>query len=180
MAGAMSQKYLEAANAVRALDLCETNAALADYWLSQWRDDAPPTRSEFNPSRVRKHLAGIALFEVTSAGDAFCRLAGTAIDVGLGFSLTGRNYVELVPKPEQHLREYRLTAVVNGAVAVARTAYRCPVGRLQMMENLHLPFSGQSETGSRQYLLHTNVRPTLEDVCRRPKNWNAGLPDEFI
>lgn len=175
----MPQKYLEAANAIRSLGLCDTNAALADYWLSQWREDQPPTRSNFNPARVRKHLPGIALFEVTSAGDVFCRLTGTAIDTGLGFLLAGRNYVEFVPKTERHLRQQRLTAVVDGAVAVGRTAYRSPVGRLQMMENLHLPFSGRSETGSRQYLIHTNVRPTLEDICRRPEKWDAGFPDEF-
>jgi len=169
-----------AADAIAQLELSESNAALAEYWLSLWSRGRPPTRAAFNPMRVPKHLAGIALFEITHAGPIGCRLAGTAIESGLGFRLTGKDFLSLLPAEEVPIRRLRLRHLVCGSVAVARTSYVTGDGREGVQENLMLPFGGVSESGSQQFLLHTNVRPSSEDLVHRPDEWNTGLPQEYV
>jgi hypothetical protein len=177
----MHQRKREAAaRGLERLALCEENEQLAGYWLSLWHNDEPPERSAFNVSHIRRFLPGVLLLEINSTGDIHCRLAGTAIDAGLGFFLTGRSFLDFVPKSERHIRQERLASVVDGAVAAAKTMYENYVGDSDIMENLHLPFSGQSENGSRQFLIHTNVRPNTHEIVRRPRSWNAGFPDEYV
>jgi hypothetical protein len=175
----MTEKYARAVAALERFALCEANLQLACYWLSLWKDDAPPARSEFNPAGARNLLPGMTIFEINSFGDIVCRLAGTAVDSALGFSLANKSLMKFVPVNEQHTRQRRLGALVEGAVAVARSTYRDPSGVLRTMENLNLPFGGESETGARQFLIHTNIRPTIHEKLRRPAGWHAGYPDEY-
>ena len=175
----MTEKYAEAVAALERFALCEANVQLACYWLSLWKDDAPPPRAAFNPARTRNLLPGMTLFEINAFGDIVCRLAGTAVDAALGFSIAGKSLLKFVPPDKQHTRQRRLSCLVDGAVAVARSTYRDPSGALRTMENLNLPFGGESETGARQFLIHSNIRPTIQEKLRRPAVWHAGYPEEF-
>jgi hypothetical protein len=161
------------------LELGWENFRLARHWLSLWRNDEPPSRSEFNPAHAKEFLPGLALFEINSDGDINCRLTGTAVDSALGFSLSGKNFLSFVAQQERHIRQKRLAAINRGSVAVARTAYVSHTGEKNILENLHLPFSGATESGARQFVIHTNLRPTHYEMLYRPEKWNAGFPDEF-
>lgn len=174
-----SSRYSEAVAAIAWLSLSESNVRLANYWLSLWLDDQPPSRTAFSPSKALEFLPGIALFDFNFAGDISCRLAGTAVDAGLGFALTGKQFLSFVSGADRTTRQNRLGRVVAGGVATAKSTYTDGRGDMRTFENLHLPFSGVTETGSRQFLIHTNVRPSLQDKWHRPAKWHAGLPDEF-
>lgn len=168
-----------ASHVLERLNLCPINQRLARYWLSICQDGSFPFRSDFNPKHIKTNLPGLAIFDVHQCGTVVARISGTAIDRGLGFSLVGQDFISFLPDDQKSLRVQRLHRVVNGFVGVARTAFR-PYGKQEaIMENLLLPFGDISETGSRQFLLHTNVRPELGDLIERPESWNAGLPERY-
>lgn len=171
--------YANAANAVEALNLCPINLKLADYWLSLWRHDKPPVRGDFNPKALADVLPGLTVMEVHSSGDVTCRLAGTAVDAALGYPLAGRSLMSALTDQERPIRQHRWSKVVTGSVATAMTAYHDQTGEPRLMQNLHLPFSGKTESGSRIFLLHTNVRPVFRGEIFRSPKWGVGLPDEY-
>jgi hypothetical protein len=162
--------------AFEAFGLTGSNTALAVYWLSLWRDDAPPVRGDFNPARVKDLLPAIALTEMRSNGDAVCRLAGRHIDLAMGAPALGMNMLALVGEPERRVRSGRLKAIVDGAIGLSRTHYTTSDHSRQVAETLQLPFFGTMEDGSRQYLSHTNWRPRRGDVLT--PRWDA-QPDDY-
>lgn len=168
-----------ASHVLERLNLCPINQRMARYWLSICRDGSFPMRSDFNPKHIKAKLPGLAIFDVHPCGSVVARIAGTAIDRGLGFSLVGRDFISYLPDDQKNIRVKRLHRVVNGFVGVARTPYQAFGKPPAILENLLLPFGDISETGSRQFLLHTNGRPDFSDVIERPENWNAGLPESY-
>lgn len=173
-------RYACAADAVAALDLCEQNRELALYWLSLWGDDdLPPARGDFNPARVREHLPGVAVFERFADGNLICRLSGTALDKITGLQLTGRDMLSMLKENERPIRIERYTSMAQGTIAVGRVPFRTWAGKPGLIENVNLPFRGDSEQGTCQFLLHTNLRPQPEDLLHRPAEWNAGIPPEY-
>src|SRR6185312_7982966 len=150
-------EYAFAASTLGGLNLCPSNWQLASYWLSLCADGRMPRREDFQPRFIKTQLAGLAIFELNHCGTAFCRLAGTAIDRGLGFSLVGKDFMSFLSHEEKPIRLLRLRSLVGGSVGVARTSF--DIGGDEFIEeNLLLPFGGVTETGSQQFLLHTNIR----------------------
>jgi hypothetical protein len=170
---------ISAARALERLELCPVNQRLARYWLSICRERRLPTRSDFDPAKVKAKLPGLAIFEINRSGTVVARIAGTAIDRGLGFPLAGHDFVAVLPENQRHVRITRLQKVVSGFAGVARTSYRTCGRPEAIQENLLLPFGGLSESGSQQFLLHTNVRPTIEDMVEKPESWDLGLPERY-
>ncbi len=159
--------------ALEAFKLTGTNAAVAEYWLSLWDGDRPPSRGAFNPARLRDMLPAIALMQVETSGDAICRLSGRFIDMALGFSLRGFNMLELVDGDERKVRGARLAAVVEGHLGLSHTRFERD-GETRLAETIQLPFFGTLEDGSRQYLSHTNWRPSPTDYLERDRpRWDA-------
>lgn len=176
----LKTRYAQAAAAVEAMGLTEINGRIAQYWLSLWgEDDLPPPRSAFNPSRAREHLPGLAIFERYGSGDLVCRLSGSAIDAAIGFQLQGCDMLSMLKDAERSLRIARYTDMAEGTVAAARTPYVTRAGKRGIVENINLPFRPNSEQGTCQFLLHSNVRPTQEDLIQRPAEWHAGIPKEY-
>jgi hypothetical protein len=117
--------------------------------------------------------------ELHNSGDITCRLAGTAVDAALGFSLKGMSLIEPLAEDQRPLRQHRWNEVATGAMAIAVTHYRDEAGDPQILQNLHLPFAGTTETGSRVFLVHTNVRPRFGGKTFRSPKWDVGLPDVY-
>ncbi|HEX2593167.1 MAG TPA: PAS domain-containing protein [Rhizomicrobium sp.] len=155
-----------------------SNLSLTRYWLSLCKDGELPRKEDFEPRRIKSNLPGIALFEVAHSGAVVCRLAGTAIDRGLGWSMVGKDFISLLPEEERPIRVSRLHKVVTDSAGLARTRFQIH-GREFVQENLLLPFDGISETGSQHFLLHTNVRPNDFDLLVRPEAWNTSLPEDY-
>jgi hypothetical protein len=171
--------YSKAVAAIEQFGLSEKNLRLACYWLSLWKDDAPPGRGSFNPSRVSELLPGIGLVELRDNGP-ICRLSGTAIDTALKRPITGTNLLDYVPVDLRHVRCERLDAIVAGGLSVSRTTFLSQRGTSGIVETLQLPFFGLSEDGSRQYLAHMNWRPSM-GFAKDPKpGLQLGLPETFV
>jgi hypothetical protein len=164
--------------AFEAFGLTGTNAALAVYWLSLWRDDAPPRRADFNPARVKYLLPAISITELRGDGAAICRLAGHYIDLALGGPMRGVDMLSLVSGEARTLRSARLCAVVDGGIGLSRTRFETPECATAIAETLQLPFFGTLEDGSRQFLTHTNWRPHPSDRLAPATRWN-GVPDAY-
>jgi hypothetical protein len=77
-----------AAHAVEHLGFGKLNLQLARYWLSRWKNGAPPPRADIRPRDVKAHLPGIAIMELHDNGSVMCRLAGSALAMGLGIDPT--------------------------------------------------------------------------------------------
>jgi hypothetical protein len=170
----------KAISAFEALELSGSNAALGAYWLSLWNGDRPPSRSLFNPARVRDLLPAIALIEVHANGAAVCRVAGHVVDLAAGGPLTGANIVMLVDGLEQQkLRMARLCGLVDGQVALSRTQYIAADHKVAVAQTVMLPFCGEMENGSRQYLTHTDWRPCAIDYRKRPAAPRLDMPAAF-
>ncbi|WP_201239902.1 PAS domain-containing protein [Rhodothalassium salexigens] len=66
------------------------------WWCEARRGTSLPTRADFSPTILGRHLSGICLVTVPEAGGALrFRLAGTGITRALGWDPTGRALVDL-------------------------------------------------------------------------------------
>lgn len=171
--------YSRAVDGIESLGLTERNFKFACYWLSLWSGDEPPNKALFDPDRVRDFLPGISLVEVHANDSPICRLSGTAIDIGLGRSLTGTNLLDFVSGEAKELRRSRATTIIAGSMAVSRTSYH-QAGKIKSLETLQLPFYGKTEVGSRLYVGHTNWRPSDGPADSTPSYDPLGLPDTFV
>jgi hypothetical protein len=152
--------------AEQALDsLCfnAKNAALARYWLSLWDGDKPPTRGALNPARMKELLPGIAILDYRGDEAVRCRLAGSAIVMGLGVEVTGRDIVALTPPEFRKARLERYARVVEGAISRRHQRYQTRAGAAVLVEDIQLPLSGTAEDGSRTILYHADWRPRTLD-----------------
>jgi hypothetical protein len=172
--------HAKAMSAIEQLGLAGGNLRLACYWLSLWNGDRAPSRADFNPARVAGLLPGIALIEVFADEKPVCRLSGTAIDRGLHRPLAGTNLLEGLPEAEKAVRCERLQAIVSGHISRSQTAYVTTLGRQGVVETLQLPFFGESENGSRQYLAHINWRPDMGFAASPKPGLGLGLPEQFV
>jgi hypothetical protein len=145
------------------LPLSVANARLATYWLSLWRGDTLPLRSDFSPSQVREHLPGIGIFEVRPGESTRCRLAGTIIRDAVGRELTGCDWRSYTNEDQWAERLARNTTIASGAVGVG-IRYNPRVDGLRITQELQLPFADATEDGARLLLFHLDWRPGPVDI----------------
>lgn len=150
-----------AADAVEAMGFSAANRKLARYWLSGWNGDEPPMRNAILPSKIKDLLAGIAIIELRHDGTAYCRLAGSAICMGLGIDITGKDVLALMPPEFRAERRTRYERVVAGAISrnVKRILNR--FNQTILVEDIQLPLSGGAD-GS-QIIYHADWRPQTMD-----------------
>jgi hypothetical protein len=172
--------YAKAVAAIERLGLADGNLRLACYWLSLWDGDTPPTRAQFNPSKVPDVLPGIALSEVRPDVGIVCRLSGTALDKAIGRPIGGTNLLDYVPEDLRSVRLDRLTAIVSGGLSVSRTAFSNRAGDKHIAETLQLPFAGMSEDGARSFIAHLNWRLHMGGAVEKKPGLSLGFPETFI
>lgn len=153
---------MAAARAVESLGFGKSNLTLARYWLSRWKDGAPPQRVDIKPRDVKRHLPGIAIMEMRNDGAVMCRLAGSALAMGLGIDPTGMDLVAITPPEFRDARLSRYRRVANGAVSRCVKPHQTRFGATIMIEDIQLPL-GPSEGGLPQILYHADWRPQTLD-----------------
>jgi hypothetical protein len=142
-----------AENAIAELGLSAANKSLANYWLSLWRGDALPERSQFRPNKIRALLPNLLMFDVVPDKSVTVRLAGTGLRYILGEDITGRNWLELTRVHHRPTRLRNLSAVARGAVMSARRRVTMVAGDDHINEEIVLPFA-RDEDGQSQVVAH--------------------------
>ncbi|MBS0274294.1 MAG: PAS domain-containing protein [Proteobacteria bacterium] len=159
------QQYdqLAAARAVELLGFGALNLQLARHWLSLWSEGAPPPRDAIKPRHVKNHLPGIAIIEMRKDGSVTCRLAGSAIAMGLGIDPTGKDVIAITPPEHRAARLQRYRRVLSGAVSRCVKPHMTRFGTVIDVEDIQLPLGGLTEDGARQILYHADWRPQTMD-----------------
>ena len=155
----MAWSFEKAKFALAELRVAGSNREVADYWLSLWSNDAPPTREQFKPGLAKKYLSSMAVFEVMPDGPVICRLAGTFVKAALGFDLTGEDLLAVTPEQQRETRIKQTRQIVDGAISYAHRSFRFQ-GHETIAAEIALPFAGVTDGGGRQYLLHSEWSPT--------------------
>lgn len=154
---------LAAARAIELLGFGKLNLQLARHWFSLWQDGAPPAREAIKPRDVKSLLPGIAIFEMRSDRSVVCRLAGSAIAMGLGFDPTGKDLIALTPPEHRAARMARYNKVLAGAVSRCLKPHLTRFNTKIMVEDIQLPLGGVTAEGARQILYHADWRPQTLD-----------------
>lgn len=159
------QQYdeLAAARAVELLGFGSMNLQLARHWLSLWKNSEPPPRDAIKPRDVKNLLPGIAILEMRSDGSVICRLAGSAIAMGLGVDPTGKDVIAITPPEYRAIRLSRYQRVLDGAVSRCVKPHLTRFGTTVLVEDIQLPLGGVSTEGGRQILYHADWRPQTLD-----------------
>jgi len=152
-----------ASRGIEALGFGPLNLELARHWLSLWEDGEPPPRSAIKPRHVKNHLPGIAIIEMRKDGSVTCRLAGSAIAMGLGIDPTGKDVIAITPPEHRAARLQRYQRVLDGAVSRLVKPHRTRFGTVIDVEDIQLPLGGVTEDGARQILYHADWRPQTMD-----------------
>jgi hypothetical protein len=143
------------------------NREVADYWLSLWKAQSPPTREQFDPKSVAKHLSGIAIFELMPDGPIICRLAGTYIQKAVGQELTGKDLLEVTPPDLRTARAAGARMVVDGAIVFGqRRLKRFDSEEALAVDEILLPFASSRDRGGRKCLYHTEYAPRFSSLRR--------------
>lgn len=173
-------KHADAGAAIARLSLMQTNAAIADYWLSLWDGDRPPTRASFNPMRIASHLPSVALIAVRPGEDAVVRLAGDYFRLATGCDLTGRSLLDFVSHDARAARIRNVTDIVMGTIQTGKRAIRRGDGSFEISEELCLPFADISEDGTRRYLIHSSWRADTTGITGHYSPYaDCGLPSDI-
>ncbi len=143
---------------VSQLDLEASNRELAQYWLSLWRGGELPSRSAFNPVKMRAFLTNILMFNVIPDVSITVRLAGTGYRHILGRELTGEDWIAAAPEAHKAVRLHLFSALARGAVLVAHRHIEMTVGEDYISEEILLPFARES-SGAYPVLVHVNWKP---------------------
>ena len=113
---------------------------ILDHWQDLRGDRLLPRHSEFDPAAVARYLPNVALFEVRSPELTFCRLAGTAYRLSLGFELTGMNVNHLYAPELHRAAGYRFTTMaVQPCAATVELALRFSAQQQSPHELIFLP-----------------------------------------
>jgi hypothetical protein len=143
-------------------DLGAAGAALWAYWWSLPRDGLVPPRAAFDPMRLARHLPIVSMTEHEAAGVWRVRLAGSGIVQRTGFSLTGVNYLDLLPAARRARQDARLGALLAqpcGALGGFRHRLQSGVGYQTRV--LSLPLA--DAPGRVRLVVSTNEKVQLDE-----------------
>ena len=157
-------RFEDAAQKMARLGVEGLNREVAEYWLALWHGDTPPLLSSFDPFRIATHLPSVAMVEVRLRHSAICRAAGGNLRHSVGYDLTGKDVVTLVPHHQRREMMRVVEDIVLGSVVVADRPFLRGDGRVDVIQEIALPFADPAEDGALRYLIHTNWRPTGEEV----------------
>lgn len=161
------------------LNLTGGNAELARYWLSLWEGDRLPSRSAFNPAKIKSLLPGIGLFDVRPGESVRCRLAGGIIQTVINHPLTGADWRSYTPKDQWEQRLHRNSQIASGAVGIGIRHGTDTSGPIRAIE-LQLPFGDVSEDGARMMLFHLDWKPGVYESYRTRGESAAAIADEYV
>ena len=134
-------------NQLEALKFCDEATALTNLWLSLPRRNGAicPTKADFSPMKLRKHLKSVVLYERLKNGEILARVAGTNIEQFLGIDITGHNILEIFP-PEftRAYHRYYLNLAEFPCAGIVERPVRGSRGAAYMVRTLQLPMLNTS------------------------------------
>jgi hypothetical protein len=149
--------------AIRSLNYHGANLELAEYWLSCWRDDAPPRMQTFW-EREPIHLKPTTMFCRTRQGsELHCLWAGPMIRLALGFSISGHDLLQLIPAAGREAQLQNAWKIVEGSVSVLYRDFTSVNGVNRATQGIALPFSDRDDDSTGYFLMHTNWKPVGDD-----------------
>lgn len=126
---------------IAGLELESSNRALAEHWLSLWDGDALPPRAKFNPTKVKRFLATLLLFDVVPDHSVKVRLAGTAYIYALEKEPTGTDWIATGAEGTRATRLAAFSTVARGAIYVGHRRVSMLYGGDYPGEEIALPFA---------------------------------------
>ena len=165
--------FAAAGEALNALELGPLNRELASYWLSLWKDAAPPSRAAINPARMRPFLQGLAIMGLYPDDTVRFRIAGPIFKSAFGFDPTGRDMLSFTPPEQRADRLARCKRLAFDTVAAGIRISTRPGEPDVIAQDVMLPLSGVNEDGSRSWLFHNGWRP-------RSNEWKGGLTQKAL
>ena len=175
----MVNPHHAAADAIAALRYNGANLDVAVHWLSRWRRGRPPQMRAFTAEAIWQHKPAMMFCRVVKDKSLTCVRAGALLRVALGFDLTGRDLLSLLPESERAEELGRAWAITEGAIAVLSREFRSRDGHCGFAQGIALPFSGEDAEGGRHYLLHTNWRPVGTDWIIGNVDVDLKTPSEY-
>ncbi len=155
--------YARARDAIASLKLNGANQALAQSWLSAWRDGRPPSWRGFQQGIALEYKPAAMFCRIVQGRSLRCVAGGAILRVALGFDITDQDLLSLTPVGERDARLGYWWQLVEGAVSVTYRQFTSKEGSSGMAQGVALPFSDKRPDGSRYFLMHTNWRPVGAD-----------------
>jgi hypothetical protein len=162
------------------LRLGPASRRLFEYWLSLSEGPALPLRNAFDPAGPGELLRGCALFDVVPGNSVRCRIAGTVLKLIFGPNIAGQDWLALAPIRHRAQRLARYSAVVEGAIGIARRVVVAEEQDPFRVEEIMLPFADVGPDGAQPVLVHTDWRPVGEQWFGVDPTSAMQLADDFF
>jgi hypothetical protein len=156
-------RHHAAAAAITALRYNGANLEVALHWLSAWRNGTPPRRYGFNTDALWHHKPAMMVCRVVKDKSLTCVRGGALLRVALGYDVTNKDLLTLIPEEQRTPRLDWAWAITEGAVTVLYRQFKSKDGHEGLAQGIALPFSGEDSNGGRHFLMHTNWRPVGTD-----------------
>jgi hypothetical protein len=113
----------------------------------------------FRAEAIWQHKPAMMFCRVAKDKSLTCVRGGALLRVALGFDITNRDLLSLVPESQRTARLDWAWAISEGAVTVLYRQFKSKDGHEGLAQGIALPFSGEDTEGGRFFLMHTNWRP---------------------
>jgi len=158
-----SNHHANAAAAIRALHYQGANLTVAEHWLASWRRNQPPRMSSFHTGAIWQLKPAMMFCRVVRGESLTCVHAGALLRVALGFDVSNRDLLALIPEDQHAERLDWAWRITEGARTVLYRQFSSHDGHSGMAQGIALPFAGEDDKGARRFLMHTNWRPVGTD-----------------
>ena len=160
----MSANHLAAASdAINALNYHGANLDVARHWLTCWRRGQPPRMRAYTAREIWQHKPAMMICRVVRDKSFTCVRGGALLRVALGYDVTNKDLLSLVPEDQRAARLDWAWAITEGAITVLYRRFASKEGHDGLAQGIALPFSGEDSNGGRCFLMHTNWRPVGTD-----------------
>jgi hypothetical protein len=154
------------------------NRALVDHWLGLWDGDNLPAWPLFDPGALPDLIPGMLFFELRGDRSLLCTFCGDAMMYGLGFDLTGKDWLALARPDQRALRLHGYQTVAAGAVSHSTRYAQHRSGAVHYAEEVLLPFARLPD-GAFPVLAHVGWRPVETDISSPEIRNSTAIPDEI-
>ena len=166
--------------AVAALKLSGANREVAEYWLSRWHDDRPPSMSGFQQDNILQHTPAENIFEIRENEYVRCVKGAGYVKLAAGFDFTNQDMLALTNVADRDELLAWMWQIASGAVCVYHRAYTSKTESNGLAQGVALPFSDKGPGGAHFFLTHTNWRPVGSDWVEGNVSIDLQLPADKL
>jgi len=154
-----------ACSVIKSLNITDTNRQMADYWLSCWQGDKPPSRSVFHSGLSKDIRAAILEAEIRPDRSILCIQTGTYFRLALGFDPETQDLMMLCPVVEREETFLHWWGVATGGISVSYRQFHSKEFN-GLVQHIGLPFCDELPGDARFIVLHTDWRPVGTDTIQ--------------